>query len=190
VTVFENRGAMMGASSPHPHGQIWATSSVPDELAIEATQQANWAARTGSLLLLDYLARELAARERIVIEEDAFVVLVPWWAVWPFETLVLPRRAVGVLAELSGAERDSLARVLADLTARYDALFAVPCPYSMGWHQRPKGAAAPFVLHAHFYPPLLRSATVRKHMVGFEMLATPQRDLTPEAAAERLRAAR
>lgn len=192
VTIFENRGDMMGASSPHPHGQIWATASVPDELAVEAAQQADWHSRTGSPLLSDYLAREIAADERIVMMEDAFVVVVPWWAVWPFETLVLPRRPVGTLAELVDAERDSLARTLTGLTQRYDALFGVPFPYSMGWHQRPSRTPADghFVLHAHFYPPLLRSASVRKHMVGFELLAMPQRDLTPEAAAERLRSAR
>lgn len=190
VTIFENRGEMMGASSPHPHGQIWATSSIPNELAREdAHQLAHWQAH-GQSLLLDYLARELSLRERIVCESRDWVALVPFWAVWPFETLVLPRSPVADLASAQPMMRQSLAPLLEELTARYDALFGVPFPYSMGWHQRPARArAAPhFQLHAHFYPPLLRSATLRKFMVGFEMLAMPQRDMTPEAAAARLRA--
>jgi UDPglucose--hexose-1-phosphate uridylyltransferase len=190
VTMFENRGEMMGASSPHPHGQIWATSGVPDEMATEEARQRAHFASERAPLLLDYLARELDLRERIIVEERHFVVLTPFWATWPFETLVLPRRAAPNLAALDGEERDSLARALADITKRYDALFGVPFPYSMGWHQWPDDAGSHVVVHAHFYPPLLRSATVRKFMVGFEMLAMPQRDLTPEAAAERLRAAR
>jgi UDPglucose--hexose-1-phosphate uridylyltransferase len=189
VTIFENRGAMMGASNPHPHGQIWATESVPHELAQECERQSAHFSQHGSPLLTDYLARELAAVERIVYANDSFVVLVPFWAAWPFETLVLPRRAVDSLDALSEPERDHLADVLARLTAAYDRLFDAPFPYTMGLHQRPcHGASAGFVFHIHFYPPLLRSATVRKFMVGFEMLAMAQRDLTPEAAAERLRA--
>lgn len=190
VTIFENRGAMMGASSPHPHGQIWATSSIPNELAREdAHQLAHWR-KHGTCLLLDYLARELSLRARIVCESRDWVALVPFWATWPFETLVLPRRAVADLVSAGPAMRQSLASLLEELIARYDGLFGVAFPYSMGWHQRParQEDARHFVLHAHFYPPLLRSATLRKFMVGFEMLAMPQRDLTPEAAAERLRA--
>jgi UDPglucose--hexose-1-phosphate uridylyltransferase len=189
VTVFENRGEMMGASNPHPHGQLWATSSVPGELAREEARQRAWLAAHGEPLLGAYLARELAAGERIVAANEHFVALVPFWAVWPFETLLAPRRSVGTLPELTGAERDALADVLSRLTRAYDALFAAPFPYSMGFHQRPARAAAGdgFTLHAHVYPPLLRSATIRKFMVGFEMLAMPQRDLTPEAAAARLR---
>lgn len=192
ITVFENRGEMMGASSPHPHGQIWATSSIPDELAREdGRQSAYWQAHH-SPLLMDYLAREMDLRLRVVCESRDWVALVPFWAVWPFETLVLPRAAIPDLACASDSMRQSLAGLLAELIARYDGLFGTPFPYSMGWHQRPLGAeAAPhFVAHAHFYPPLLRSASVRKFMVGFEMLAMPQRDMTPEAAAERLRAVR
>lgn len=190
VTIFENRGEMMGASNPHPHGQIWATRSVPNELAREDSRQRAWHSEHGSALLSDYLARELQAGERIVSTSDEFVALVPFWATWPFETLVLPRKPVADLAALSAASRGSLAALLADLTARYDSLFGVPCPYSMGWHQRPtREADAPhFVVHGHFYPPLLRSAAIRKFMVGFEMLAMPQRDMTPEDAASRLRA--
>ncbi|GBF58022.1 galactose-1-phosphate uridylyltransferase [Candidatus Phycosocius bacilliformis] len=189
VTIFENRGAMMGASNPHPHGQIWATASVPNELAREVTRQADWMALHGSPLLTDYLARELAEATRIVCAQDHFVALVPFWAAWPFETLILPRRPVAALDELTRDEQADLARLMSRLTARYDRVFSAPFPYTMGLHQRPTQAPAPgFVFHMHFYPPLLRSATVRKFMVGFEMLAMAQRDLTPEAAAERLRA--
>jgi UDPglucose--hexose-1-phosphate uridylyltransferase len=189
VTIFENRGAMMGASNPHPHGQIWATASVPTEQAIEAMRQGEYLAKHGRPLLIDYVERELQQNQRIVFANDSFVVLVPFWAAWPFETIVLPRRAVSCLDELSEAERDDLAAALARLTATYDRVFDAPFPYTMGLHQRPtQEPASGFVFHIHFYPPLLRSATVRKFMVGFEMLAMAQRDLTPEAAAERLRA--
>lgn len=189
VTIFENRGTMMGASNPHPHGQIWATSSVPNELATEVERQADWLEKNGSPLLMDYLERELADGSRILCANAHFVALVPFWAAWPFETLVLPRRAVAALDELSAEELGDLADILRRLTASFDRLFAAPFPYTMGLHQRPTRSPAPgFVFHMHFYPPLLRSATVRKFMVGFEMLAMAQRDLTPEAAAERLRA--
>ena len=190
VTVFENRGEMMGASSPHPHGQIWATSSVPNELAREDKRQGAWFAEHGEPLLTAYLRRELEAGERVVFANEGFAAIVPYWAVWPFETIVIPRRSVSSLDQLDGAERDALAETFARLTAGYDAVFDTPFPYSMGFHQRPAGAegADAFTLHAHFYPPLLRSATIRKFMVGFEMLAMPQRDLTPEDAAARLRA--
>jgi UDPglucose--hexose-1-phosphate uridylyltransferase len=188
VTMFENRGAMMGASNPHPHGQIWATSSVPHELTIETQRQADYFARHSRPLLSDYLERELEVGERIVFANDSFAVVVPYWAAWPFETIVLPRRAVASLDELTSNERVDLAAALAHLTATYDRVFDAPFPYTMGLHQRPTQEAAPgFVFHVHFYPPLLRSATVRKFMVGFEMLAMAQRDLTPEAAAQRLR---
>lgn len=191
VTIFENRGESMGASNPHPHGQIWATRTAPDELAREdATQRSHFEAH-GAPLLMDYVAHERGDGARMVFENANATVLVPWWAAWPFETLIVPRRAVATLGELGDAERDGLAAALADLTARYDALFGVPFPYSMGWHQRPtRQAAAPhFVAHGHFYPPLLRSATIRKFMVGFELLAMPQRDFSPEEAASRLRQA-
>jgi UDPglucose--hexose-1-phosphate uridylyltransferase len=191
VTIFENRGAMMGASNPHPHGQIWATSSIPNELAREDDRQRAWFEAQGEPMLVAYLRRELEAGERVVFANDGFVALVPFWAAWPFEILVLPRRSVGRVHALTRPERDALADLLSRLTGAYDALFEIDFPYSMGLHQRPSKMAddAHFTLHLHFYPPLLRSATIRKFMVGFEMLAMPQRDLTPEDAAARLRAA-
>ncbi len=191
VLIFENRGAMMGASNPHPHGQIWATSFWPGVYAREhASQTAHYAAR-GRTLLEDYLRIELERGERLVCANEHFVALVPFWAVWPFETMVVARRPVAALPALSGPERDGLAAILKELTTRYDALFQASFPYSMGFHQAPTdGQAHPgWHLHAHFLPPLLRSATVRKFMVGFELLGEPQRDITPEQAAERLRAA-
>ena len=190
VTIFENRGAMMGASNPHPHGQIWTNSRLPDELARECASQSAYHAAHGSCLLCDYLQLELAHGERIVAANDACVALVPFWAVWPFETLVLPRQHGGTLGGLDAHGRNGFAHVLKELTRRYDALFGVVFPYTMGLHQQPTdGAAHPdWHLHAHFYPPLLRSATVRKFMVGYELLAGPQRDITPEAAAAQLRA--
>jgi UDPglucose--hexose-1-phosphate uridylyltransferase len=190
VTIFENRGEMMGASNPHPHGQIWATQSVPNELAREDARQLAWAGEHGEPLLSSYLAREVASGERIVCENETFVALAPYWAAWPFETLILPRWPVSGLDGLTHQEFDGLADVLHRLTRAYDRLFGVPFPYSMGIHQRPCRLAeeSHFTMHVHFYPPLLRSASVRKFMVGFEMLAMPQRDLTPEEAAARLRA--
>ena len=188
--VFENRGAMMGASNPHPHCQLWATEYLPNDPERERESFARYRVEHGSCLLCDYAAREAQLAERIVCENDAFVALVPFWAVWPFETLVLSRRHVGSIAALAGAERDALADVLKRLTTRYDNLFEAPFPYSMGFHQEPTNEAAGegWHLHAHFYPPLLRSATIRKFMVGFELLGSPQRDVTPEEAAARLRA--
>ena len=190
VQIFENRGAMMGASNPHPHGQIWSTGFVPDEPAAETVAQREHLARTGRCLLCDTVAAEKAAGERVVLENEHFAVLVPWWAVWPFEVLLVSKRHLGAMPELSGDERDALADVLKRLTTRYDNLFETSFPYTMGFHQTPTdGEPHPeWHFHAHFYPPLLRSATVRKFMVGFEMLGMPQRDITPESAAERLRA--
>jgi UDPglucose--hexose-1-phosphate uridylyltransferase len=188
--VFENRGEMMGASNPHPHGQLWATEHVPNEPARERQAfDAYRDAHGGACLLCDYLSREIDLRERIVCENDRFVAVVPFWAVWPFETLVMSRRHADALASLDAAERDALAAILQRLTKQYDALFAAPFPYSMGMHPAPvnDGPVEAWHLHAHFYPPLLRSATIRKFMVGFELLGSPQRDLTPEQAAERLR---
>lgn len=191
VQIFENRGAMMGASNPHPHGQIWSTSFVPDEPAAETAAQHEHLTCTGCCLLCEYLAAEREAGQRIIFENDHFTALVPWWATWPFEVLLLSRRHLGALPELDSAERDSLADALKRLTTRYDNLFETGFPYTMGFHQSPTdGDAHPeFHFHAHFYPPLLRSATVRKFMVGFEMLGMPQRDIAPEDAALRLRAA-
>lgn len=189
VQLFENRGEMMGASNPHPHGQIWASATLPNEIAKEQRMQSEWYAAHHRTLLGDYLALELERRERIVCENEYFVTLVPFWAVWPFETMVLPRRAMAGLPEMSMEERAALAGILLQTVTRYDNLFEVSFPYSMGFHQAPTdGAAHPeWHFHAHFYPPLLRSATVRKFMVGYELLGTPQRDITAEAAATRLR---
>jgi UDPglucose--hexose-1-phosphate uridylyltransferase len=190
VQIFENRGATMGASNPHPHGQIWATRSLPNEISKETQRQADYSAARRSCLLCDYLALEEAAGERIVFANAHFVALVPFWAVWPFETLVLPRRHIGAIDEFSHEETVGFAEILQRLAIAYDNLFETAFPYSMGFHQRPVDGA-PHVewhFHAHFYPPLLRSAQVRKFMVGFEMLGGPQRDLTAESAAERLRA--
>lgn len=190
VQIFENRGAMMGASNPHPHGQIWASASVPPILALEAGTQLAWLQQHGECLLCSYLKQELADGERLVLKNAHFAVLVPFWATWPFETLVMPRRHATTLDALGGAERDALAEVLQGLVASYDRQFDCAFPYSFGWHQAPcrSTETQSFHLHGHFYPPLLRSATVRKFMVGYEMLAGPQRDITPETAAERLRA--
>lgn len=189
VQIFENRGAMMGASNPHPHGQIWASEHLPQEVSLENDTQRDHFMMHGRSLLADYLKVELDLSQRIVYQNDAFVVLVPFWAVWPFETMLISRREVTSLPELTDRERNSLADALRTITTRYDNLFQVSFPYSMGFHQRPTDDAdySYWHLHAHFYPPLLRSATVRKFMVGYEMLGTPQRDITPEQAAERLR---
>ncbi|MEO8592532.1 MAG: UDP-glucose--hexose-1-phosphate uridylyltransferase [Candidatus Solibacter sp.] len=189
VQIFENRGAMMGASNPHPHCQIWSSRSLPNEIAREQTSLLEGRDRRGACLLCDYVRTEQSAGERIVEENKAFLTVVPFWAVWPFETMVLAKRHMASIDQLTPAERDALADILKRTTARYDRLFHVSFPYSMGFHQRPTDGAAhdEHHLHLHFYPPLLRSATVRKFLVGYEMLATPQRDITPESAAQRLR---
>lgn len=189
VQIFENRGEMMGASNPHPHGQIWATESVPNELEKEDASQQRYHKEKASCLLCDYAAIEEIRRERIVCANESFAVVVPFWAVWPFEIMILGRRHFGALDEMSNNERAHLAAMLKSVTVRYDRLFATPFPYTLGLHQRPADGrdTGHFHFHLHFYPPLLRSAKVRKFMVGFELLAGPQRDLTPEAAAVRLR---
>mgnify|MGYP005840040737 CR=1 FL=1 len=189
VQVFENKGEMMGCSNPHPHGQIWASEHVPVEPVKEEQGLVEYRRAHGTCLLCDYLALERAAGERIVFENEHFVVLVPFWAVWPFEVMVLAKRHVESLPDLNEPERDALADAIKRLTTRYDNLFQVSFPYSMGFHQAPTDGEthAEAHLHAHYYPPLLRSATVRKFMVGFEMLGNPQRDLTAETAAGRLR---
>jgi UDPglucose--hexose-1-phosphate uridylyltransferase len=190
VQIFENKGAMMGASSPHPHGQIWATDYLPDEIAVEDQCQRDWLARTGHPLLLDLAECEASNGDRIVAGNERWLAIVPYWAGWPFETLVLPRFQLSRLPDLEIADRHALAQLLRELVIRYDNLFQAPFPYSMGWHEAPDGGTAceGWQLHAHFYPPLLRSASVRKFMVGFELLAEVQRDLTPEDAAAKLRA--
>lgn len=190
VQLFENRGELMGCSNPHPHCQIWATSHVPTIPAKKAESQSRYFASHGSDLLGDYLEREIAEPSRVVVENEHWVVLVPFWAVWPFQTMVLPRRRVGMLSDLTRDERNSLAAALREITSRYDALFACEFPYSMGWAAAPVGREMDpsWRLHAEFLPPLLRSATVRKFVVGYELMAEHQRDLTPEDAAARLRA--
>jgi UDPglucose--hexose-1-phosphate uridylyltransferase len=190
VQIFENRGAMMGASNPHPHGQIWASASLPNEIVKETGSQRAHHERFGQDLLGDYLALEQTEEVRVVCENDAFVALVPFWAVWPFETMIVPRRRVETIDDLGDTERTGLADLLKRLLTRYDHLFSVSFPYSMGFHEAPgDGQGHPhWRWHAHVYPPLLRSATVRKFMVGYELLAMPQRDIPPEQAAERLRA--
>lgn len=188
VQIFENRGAMMGCSNPHPHCQIWASSVLPDEVERESARQTEYWRGHGRTLLGEYLELELRLAERLVCANDHFVALVPWWAVWPFETMIVSRRAVTGIDELNAEERAGLAEILKRVTTRYDNLFEISFPYSFGFHQRPSGERNPaWHLHAHFYPPLLRSATVRKFLVGYEMLAMPQRDITAEAAAARLR---
>ncbi len=190
VQVFENKGKIMGCSNPHPHGQIWAESALPNEAAKEDQQQREYYEKQGSQLLLDYTSLELDRQERIVVENDDWLALVPFWAMWPFEMLLIPRRHVATLPDLNDRERDSLADILKRMLTRYDNLFEVSFPYSMGWHGAPFGQEDYrdyWQLHAHFYPPLLRSATIKKFMVGYEMLAEGQRDLTAEQATDRLR---
>lgn len=189
VQIFENKGAAMGCSNPHPHGQIWASDHLPDAPATEDARQRAYFARTGRALLADVAERE-AGGPRVVVETERWLAIVPFWATWPFETLVLPRFPVERIDGLLPQDRDALAEVLSALLVRYDNLFGCSFPYSMGWHGAPyrSGHQGHWQLHAHLYPPLLRSASVRKFMVGYEMLAEAQRDLTPEQAAARLRA--
>jgi UDPglucose--hexose-1-phosphate uridylyltransferase len=188
VQIFENNGDAMGASNPHPHGQIWAGSALPTIPGREDAAQRRYMEEHGSPLLLDYLAQD-GASERVVVDGDAWVALVPYWATWPFETLVVPKAPTRRITDVDAASTASLAAVLSELLTRYDNLFEHPFPYSMGWHGAPSGHddTEHWQLHAHFYPPLLRSASVRKFMVGYELLAEAQRDLSPEEAARRLR---
>ncbi|QLE84154.1 UDP-glucose--hexose-1-phosphate uridylyltransferase [Shewanella sp. Scap07] len=188
VQVFENKGAAMGCSNPHPHGQIWAVSELPNEAINETTHQQQYFDKHDRPLLLDYVEREIRQNQRVIDVNQHWAVIVPWWASWPFETLLLPRFAVNHLDQLNSNQRETLASILQAITCRYDNLFNTSFPYSMGWHGAPfDGTPHPeWQLHGHFYPPLLRSASVRKFMVGYEMLAEPQRDLTPEQAAQML----
>lgn len=179
VQIFENRGEMMGCSNPHPHAQIWANQTVPDEVMKERAGMEHYRAARASCLLCDYAILEEKLAERVVCANRSFLAVVPFWAVWPFEILLLARRHAESIDALENAERDDLAKALQEIGAGYDRLFSTPFPYTMGFHQGH--------FHAHYYPPLLRSAWVRKFVVGYEMLAMPQRDLTPESAAERLR---
>jgi UDPglucose--hexose-1-phosphate uridylyltransferase len=180
---------MMGSSNPHPHGQIWVSEHLPQQVGLEDTAQREYWAQHHASLLADYLEAEQQSGDRIIYQNAGFVVLVPFWAVWPFEGMIISKRHVTALIDFTEAERSALADALRNLTARYDNLFQVSFPYSMGFHQRPvmDGQWEHWHWHAHFYPPLLRSATVRKFLVGYEMLGTPQRDITPEQAAARIR---
>jgi len=189
VQIFENRGAMMGASNPHPHCQVWATASIPEAPAKELAAQGAYFSSCDRCLLCDYIRLEEQFQARIVYQNEGFIALVPFWAVWPFEVLICSRRHFACMNEFAPDEPRSLGAMLQQVTAIYDKVFGVPFPYSMGFHQSPTDGAAhqEWHFHAHFYPPLLRSATIRKFMVGFEMLGMPQRDITPESAAERLR---
>jgi UDPglucose--hexose-1-phosphate uridylyltransferase len=190
VQIFENRGAMMGASNPHPHCQIWGTYSIPQESSKELVAQRAYSNRSDRCLLCDYVELERREKVRIVAENARFIAVVPFWAMWPFETLICSQTHIGSMNEFTSDDSRQLSAILKQVISTYDKLFSVPFPYSMGFHQSPTdGVDHPeWHFHAHFYPPLLRSATVRKFMVGFEMLGTPQRDITPESAAERLRA--
>lgn len=204
--IFENRGAQMGASNLHPHGQLWATSVLPDQIEREAREQARYFTQYGTALLAQYLEREIALSERVIAREGDWYALVPFWAVWPFEILLVPAASISGFDQIGDSDIRQLARLWQRLVRGYDALFGIPFPYSMGWHPRPGRAYGhrsgahlgraeggvtmveeAWTLHAHFYPPLLRSATVRKFQVGFEMFGMLQRDLTPESAAARLR---
>jgi len=191
VQIFENYGPLIGASNPHPHGQVWANSTLPNIPARESQAFSDYSRLKTSCLLCDYLGLEMERKERLVDENEDFVALVPYWAVWPYEALILSKRHFAAMDDLSPNEMRSLADVQRRLTIRYDNVFQTSCPYSMGFHQRPTdGAIHPdWHFHAHYYPPLLRSAIVQKFMVGYELLGSPQRDLTPEAAAQRLAAA-
>lgn len=189
VQVFENRGAIMGCSNPHPHCQIWATNILPNEAVKEGQAQKKYFAEYGVVMLQEYAELEMQQRERVVLHNDNWVVVVPFWAIWPFETLLIPRRHVRNFPELTDIERENLASIMKRLLNKYNKLFNTSFPYSMGWHGCPYNQAhvEHWQLHAHYYPPLLRSATIKKFMVGYEMLAEPQRDLTPEVAAQKLR---
>lgn len=192
VQIFENKGAIMGCSNPHPHCQIWASSFVPNEPRIKNENQLAYYLKHGRPMLLDYVKKECVKKERLVLENEHWIVVVPYWAVWPFETMVLPKMHVQRFTDLSPSQRDSLADIMKRITTKYDNLFQSSFPYSMGWHGAPTGKFLKedmkhWVFHGIYYPPLLRSATIKKFMVGYEMLAQCQRDLTAEQAAERLR---
>ncbi|MGZ4780163.1 MAG: UDP-glucose--hexose-1-phosphate uridylyltransferase [Thermoanaerobaculia bacterium] len=189
VQIFENRGVMMGASNPHPHCQIWANETMPNQPAREQQSLTGYREKHSSCLLCDYIRVEASANQRIVCENQSFVALVPFWAIWPFETMIISKRHFGSMNDMADDERTALGEIIKRVTTRYDNLFQVSFPYSMGFHQAPTdGEPHPeWHVHAHYYPPLLRSATIQKFMVGYELLGTPQRDITPESAAERLR---
>ena len=189
VQIFENKGDIMGCSNPHPHGQIWAQRSIPQEVAKKSEQLLSYWNKTGRSILTDYMQQEQKMKERIVVENEHFMVLVPYWAVWPYETLLVPKRHLPNITGLSKAEKRSYAAILKAIAIRYDNIFNTSFPYSAGIHQAPTdGKAHPeWHFHMSFYPPLLRSATVKKFMVGYEMFANPQRDITAEQAADTLK---
>ena len=190
VQIFENKGAVMGCSNPHPHGQIWSQSSLPNEVFKKDVKQLEYFQNNNRTILADYVTQELALKERIIFENDAFVVLVPFWAVWPFEAMILPKKAQQNISSLTKEEGKQFAEAISVLTKAYDRLFDCSFPYSSGIHQAPTNNKNNSHWHWHmsFYPPLLRSATVKKFMVGYEMFGSPQRDITAEIAAQRLRA--
>ena len=190
IQIFENKGEIMGCSNPHPHGQIWSQSSIPQEIIKETHQQKKYFIEHGKSLLSDYLQLELKQKERIIVENDHFVVLVPFWATWPYETMIISKRHIQNVLQFTDEEKNSLAEILKQITVKYDNLFEISFPYSAGIHQSPvnDGEHPEWHWHMHFYPPLLRSPTIKKFMVGYEMLASPQRDVLPEFAAEKLRA--
>ena len=189
VQIFENKGEIMGCSNPHPHGQIWASSNIPVEIVKETEQQKIYFQAHGKTLLENYVTLEIIEDERVVVENDSFLVVVPFWATWPFETLLIPKRVMPYISVMNEKEKEDLADIIRRLTTRYDNLFSTSFPYSAGIHQAPTQAndLESWHWHIHFYPPLLRSATVKKFMVGYELLANPQRDITPESAAKQLR---
>ena len=189
VQIFENKGEIMGCSNPHPHGQIWASTSLPNEASKENLNQKNYYTNNNSVLLMDYYKEEIKLKERVVIENDHWIVIVPFWAIWPYETILLPKRHILRMNEIETGERISLSEILKKFLTKYDNIFNTSFPYTMGWHGAPFDEAENnyWQLHAHFYPPLLRSASVKKFMVGYEMLSEAQRDITAEQAAEKLR---
>lgn len=187
VQLFETRGAMSGSSNPHPHGQVWSSNYLPNEAVSEIESQARYTAKHGSPMLLDYAEREAESGERTVAINDHWIAVVPYWAYWPYETMVLPRRAMSSLVETSADEDEALASVLQTMLGGFDRLFNTPFPYCSGWHSAPRSGAVGFQVHAHYYPPLLRSADIAKIPASYEQLANLQRDLTPESAADNLR---
>ncbi|PID61825.1 MAG: galactose-1-phosphate uridylyltransferase [Ignavibacteriae bacterium] len=189
VQIFENKGDIMGCSNPHPHGQIWASNQIPNEATKEDKQQKEYYTENGNILLIDYLEKELELDERVILTNKHWVVLVPFWATWPYETLLLPRRHITKINQITDDEKNTLAEIMSKFLIKYDNLFETIFPYTMGWHNAPncEGCNEHWQLHAHFYPPLLRSATVKKFMVGYEMLAEAQRDITAEQAAQKLK---
>ena len=189
VNIFENKGTIMGCSQPHPHGQIWAHDHLSTEIERENQQQLAYQNKHGQSLLADYVAHESSQQDRIIVDNDHWLVVVPFWAAWPFETLLIAKDDIQHFGQLNEVQKNSLAQTLQELTIRYDNIFNCSFPYSMGWHNAPENGEdnSHWRLHAHFYPPLLRSSTVKKHMVGYEMLAESQRDLTAETAATLLR---